>query len=229
MCLVVRILVIEDYAPIRDSIVACLRELGFVVSEAGDGEKGLWLAEHEPHDVIILDIMLPRIDGFTLLDRLRRKGNEALVLILTAKDDLDDRLLGLDSGADDYLTKPFALAELVSRINALIRRRHGFRNPVIHAGDIRIDLNKRKVWRGQSELKLTGREYSILEMLTLRRGQILSRTEIWDTVYDPEAELTSNSVDVHISQLRKKLHLDGVPPLIQTRRGLGYVLEIPIQ
>ena len=227
MGLSVRILVVEDYAPIRESIVICLRELGFVVAEADDGEKGLWLAEHESHDVIILDIMLPRMDGFEILDRLRKQGNEALVLILTAKDDLDDRLLGLDSGADDYLTKPFALAELVSRTRALIRRKHGFRSPSIHAGEIRIDLSTRKVWRGDFELKLTGREYSILELLAVRRGQIISRTEIWETVYDSEAELTSNSVDVHISQLRKKLHLDGSPPLIQTRRGLGYVLEIP--
>ena len=220
-----RVLVIEDYAPIRESVSARLRELGFSVSEAVDGEEGLWLAQHEPHDVIVLDIMLPKLDGLELLQRLRKGGKDALVLILTAKDELDDRIMGLDSGADDYLTKPFALAELVSRIKALLRRRHGFRHPTIEEGSIQIDLNTRKVMREGQELKLTGREYSILELLALRRGQILTRTEIWEAVYDPEAELTSNSVDVHISQLRKKLSVEGESALIQTRRGLGYVFE----
>lgn len=222
-----RVLVIEDYAPIRESIVARLRELGFSVTETSDGDEGLWLAQQEPHDVIILDIMLPQMNGFTLLRRLRDGGNEDLVLILTAKDDLEDRLLGLDSGADDYLTKPFALAELVARVNALIRRKHGSGNPTIHAGGVRIDLNTRKVWRDGHEIVLTGREYGILELLAVRAGQIISRTEIWNSVYDAAADLMSNSVDVHISQLRKKLHLEGEAPLIHTRRGLGYVFEIP--
>ncbi len=175
--------------------------------------------------MIILDVMLPKLDGLEVLRRLRHRGDDSLILILTARDAIDERVAGLDGGADDYLSKPFALAELVSRVKALIRRNRGLSHPTIQAGAVRIDLNTRKVWLAEQELRLTAREYAILEFLALRRGQILTRREIWEAVYDREAELTSNSVDVHISQLRKKLDLDGKPSLIQTRRGLGYVFE----
>ena len=168
-----RILVIDDYAPIRESIAERLRELGFAVTEAADGEEGLWRAQQETYDVIVLDIMLPELDGFTLLARLRESSSDAFVLIVTAKDELEDRLNGLDMGADDYLTKPFALEELVSRVRALVRRKYGSRKPAIEVGSVSIDLNHKKVWVGGREVILTGREYGILELLIVRAGQIV--------------------------------------------------------
>ena len=173
---------IEDYAPIRESVVCCLRDLGFIVAEAADGEEGLWLALQESYEVIVLDVMLPIVDGLEVLRRLRELGSDSLILILTARDELGDRLRGLDGGADDYSGKPFALAELASRVKALIRRKHGYSRPTIRAGAVRIDLNTRKVWLGESELRMTAREYSILELLALKRGQILTRQEIWEAV-----------------------------------------------
>jgi DNA-binding response OmpR family regulator len=217
----VRILLIEDYPPVRDAVSEGLTELGFAVDQAGDGEEGLWLAESNPYDVVILDIMLPKLDGLALLKRLRAKGSRLAVLLLTAKDTVADRVTGLDLGADDYLVKPFAFAELVARVRALIRRRYDTSSPILVVDDLELDTIKRLARRAGAALSLSAREYALLEYLAMRAGELVTRTDIWEHVYDFQSEATSNVVDVYIGYLRKKL---GGPPIIHTRRGHGYVL-----
>ena len=202
-----------------------LRESGYAVDITGDGEEGLWYAESNTYDAIILDIMLPGIDGLTILRRLREKGCGTPVLFLTARTAVEDRVDGIDAGADDYLTKPFAFEELLSRVRALVRRVYQQRRPDIEIGDLRIDTVRRTVERSGRAISLTPREYSILEYLARRTGEVVSRTEIWEHVYDFHSEATSNVVDVHISYLRKKIDEGAAKPLIHTRRGEGYVLE----
>src|SRR5688572_9218057 len=164
-----RILVIEDYAPLRKAIAQGLREASFAVDTAGDGEEGLWYATTREYDAVVLDLMLPRLDGWTVLERMRKAESDALVIILTARDALGDRVSGINSGADDYLVKPFAFEELLARIRALVRRKYAVRSPVIRIADLEIDTAARKVRRGGRLLDLTAREYSLLEMLALRR------------------------------------------------------------
>ena len=218
-----RALVVEDYAPVRDAVQEGLTEAGFAVDAAANGEDGLWFAEQHPYDVVVLDIMLPKLDGLEVLRRLRAKGIAHPVLLLTAKDTVEDRVTGLDLGADDYLVKPFAFAELLARVRALVRRRYATTNPVLAIGDLAIDTAKRSVARGGTAIVLSAREYALLEYLAVRTGEIVTRTEIWDHVYDFRSEAQSNVVDVYIGYLRKKL---GQPSLIHTRRGLGYVLGL---
>jgi DNA-binding response OmpR family regulator len=220
----VRALVIEDYRPVRAAVAGGLRESGFAVDEAADGEEGLWLAESNPYDVMVLDLMLPKLDGTALLERLRQAGNRVPVLVLTARDALDDRVKGLDLGADDYLVKPFALTELLARVRALVRRRYDAASPLLRVADLEVDTVKRAVRRGGQPIDLSAREYALLEYLAARAGQVVTRTEIWEHVYDFNSEAQSNVVDVYIGYLRKKLERPGAPPLIRTRRGQGYVL-----
>ena len=217
----VRALVIEDYAPIRDAVSEGLTEHGFAVDAAKDGAEGWWFAEANPYDVVVLDIMLPKLDGLTLLQRLRAKGERVAVLLLTAKDTVDDRVRGLDLGADDYLVKPFAFAELVARVRALVRRRYDVRDPTLRIDDLAIDTVARTVRRADKDIPLSPREYALLEYLAIRAGELVTRTEIWEHVYDFNSDATSNVVDVYVGYLRKKL---GGPALIHTRRGFGYVL-----
>ena len=222
-----RLLLVEDYPPLRRSIAKGLREAGYAVDATGDGEEGLWYASSGEHDVIVLDLMLPKVDGLTILRRLREKGSPAHVLILTAKDTVDDRVRGLELGADDYLVKPFAFDELLARVRALVRRKYEAKSPVIAVGDLEMDTRARAVRRGGRAIGLTAREYALLEFLALRAGQVVTRTDIWEHVYDFAAEPNSNVIDVYVARLRKKLELDGRPPLIHTRRGIGYVLGGP--
>ena len=219
--LAVRALVIEDYAPIRDAVSEGLTEHGFAVDAAKDGAEGWWFAEANPYDVVVLDIMLPKLDGLTLLQRLRAKGERVAVLLLTAKDTVDDRVRGLDLGADDYLVKPFAFAELVARVRALVRRRYDVRDPTLRIDDLAIDTVARTVRRADKDIPLSPREYALLEYHAIRAGELVTRTEIWEHVYDFNSDATSNVVDVYVGYLRKKL---GGPALIHTRRGFGYVL-----
>jgi DNA-binding response OmpR family regulator len=216
-----RVLVVEDNMPMRLAVSEGLEEHGFAVDAASDGEDGLWHAESNPYDVIVLDIMLPKLDGLSLLDQLRARGSQVPVLLLTAKDEVRDRVSGLDRGADDYLVKPFVFAELVARIRALIRRRYDTRSPILKIEDLEIDTAKRLVRRGGVATALSAREYALLEYLALRAGELVSRTDIWEHVYDFRSDATSNVVDVYIGYLRKKL---GSPGMIHTRRGQGYVL-----
>ncbi|HEU0035875.1 MAG TPA: response regulator transcription factor [Kofleriaceae bacterium] len=221
-----RVLVVEDYAPVRTAVASGLVDHGYAVDTANDGEQGLWLAECNPYDVIVLDLMLPKLDGMTVLQRLRAEGARAAVLVLTARDGLDDRVRGLDLGADDYLVKPFAFAELVARVRALVRRRYERTDPVIRIGDVDIDTGRREVRRGGETIVLSAREYALLEYLAVRAGQVVTRTEIWEHVYDFRSDAHSNVVDVYIGYLRKKLERDGAPKLIHTRRGQGYLLGL---
>jgi len=219
-----RILVIEDFGPLRRSLAQGLREAGFAVDTTGDGHEGLWYATTNDYDVIILDLMLPGIDGLKILKKIRSQGRKTHVLILTARDKIEDRVTGLDQGADDYLVKPFSLEELLARVRALVRRSYQQKNPVIRIKDLRIDLATQKVWRGKQQIMLTPREYALLEYLAMRAGQTVSRTDIWEHLYEFNSTASSNVVDVYIGYLRKKIEQPGKPPLIHTIRGRGYLL-----
>lgn len=218
-------LFVEDYKPLRNSVAKAIREIGWAVDVAADGEEGCWFAVHHPYDVIVLDLMLPKISGLEILRQLRTNENSTPVLILTAKDAIEDRMKGLDAGADDYLVKPFFVGELLSRLRALIRRSYKQEDPVLRVGNLSIDTNTRAVRRNGNTIELTAREYALLEYLARREGHLVTRTAIWDHVYEYTGGSGSNVVDVYVGYLRKKLHLPNMPPLIHTKRGQGYVLQ----
>lgn len=218
------VLVVEDYAPLREAVVQGLREAGYAVDAAADGDEGLWAVEALNPDVLVLDLMLPKLDGLALLARMRQQGHPVRVLILTAKDAVDDRVRGLNLGADDYLVKPFAFAELLARVAALVRRRYDQTSPVLRVGDLVLDTIARTAQRGPRPLDLTAQEYQLLAFLVHRAGAVVTRAEIVEHLYDFAAEPESNVVDVYVGYLRRKLELAGEPRLIHTRRGLGYQL-----
>ena len=219
------LLFIEDSIRLQTSVGRGLRKAGYAVDVAGDGNEGLWLAESNEYDTIILDLMLPGLDGLSLLSRLRARQNAAHVLILTAKDTVENRVTGLQTGADDYLIKPFAFEELLARVQALCRRSYRRKNPRIAIDDLEIDTAARVAVRQGKTIDLTPREFMLLEYLALRWGQVVSRTEIEAHIYPESAELMSNTVDSAICMLRKKINPAGTSPLIHTRRGMGYVIE----
>jgi two-component system, OmpR family, copper resistance phosphate regulon response regulator CusR len=220
-----KVLVVEDNEPLRKAISQRLRESGFAVDETGDGPEGLWLATENKYTVAILDLMLPGLDGIDLLKKMRKQNDETSVLIITARDQVGDRVAGLDAGADDYLVKPFALEELLARVRALTRRKHSVKNPILKVGDLEIDTRRRSASRGGREIELTAREYSLLELLALRAGEVVSRAEIWEQLYDFNQDPESNVVDVFVAYLRRKIESEDKPKLIHTRRGMGYILE----
>lgn len=222
-----RVLLIEDSKRLHTYIAKGLRQHGFAVDIAADGEEGLFQAESGDHDIIILDLMLPKMDGLSLLRNLRSQGINTHVLILTAKDTVDDRVQGLDDGADDYLTKPFALKELLARIQALLRRSYGVKAPRLVFGDLELDLTTRIASKSGKALELRPREYSLLEFFALKSGQVVSRAEIERHIYDERVSPMSNVVDSAICSLRKIIDTQGQASFIQTRRGLGYVFEEP--
>jgi DNA-binding response OmpR family regulator len=222
-----RLLVIEDYKPLLESLEQGLREAGFAVDVTADGQEGLWYALGNEYDVIVLDLMLPGLDGLSILKRLRAEKKESHVLILTAKDTLEDRIKGLNLGADDYLVKPFAFAELLARVRALVRRCYQQKNTDIVVEDLRVDLNTQQAFRADHAVQLTPREYALLEYLALRRGDVISRQDIWEHLYEFNASASSNVVDVYVGYLRKKLDIEGRPNLIHTVRGRGYRLGMP--
>ncbi len=219
-----RILVVEDYRPLREGLERGLRAAGYAVDAAADGEQGLLLAESDAYDVIVLDLMLPRLDGLSLLRKIRAKGVDSAVLILTARDTLEDRVKGLDVGSDDYLVKPFEFEELLARVRALLRRRYSKQNPVITIGDMAVNTVTRVVRRGESVIELTAREYALLEFLALRAGELVTRSSIWEHLWELYADARSNVVDVYVGYLRRKLEATGGTRLIHTRRGQGYML-----
>jgi DNA-binding response OmpR family regulator len=223
-----RLLVVEDYKPLQQSLVQGLREAGFAVDVTGDGKEGLWYAVHNDYDVIILDLMLPGMDGLEILQKIRKEGRQAHVLILTAKDALEDKVKGLNLGADDYLIKPFAFEELLARIRALVRRGYHHKHSQAVIGDLRIDFNTQRVFRSEQEVLLTPREYALLEYLVMRTGEVVSRTDIWEHVYEFNSSASSNVVDVYVGYLRKKLEYADAPNLIQTIRGRGYMIGEPV-
>lgn len=222
-----KILLIEDSVRLQKSIGLALKKSGYAVDVAGDGEQGLWMAESGSYDVMILDLMLPKMDGLTLLKHVRREGMDTHVLILTAKDAVGDRVHGLEVGADDYLTKPFSLDELLARVAALIRRSYGQKNPEQCIGNLVLDLNRHEVRVGAKALPLAPREYKVLELLCLRAGELVGRSEIEDHIYEEALDIFSNVIDSTISILRKKMAESGCEAKIITRRGQGYMLEVP--
>ncbi len=222
-----RILLVEDSPRLQRNIAMALRRSGYAVDTAADGEEGLWLAESHDYDAIVLDIMLPKRDGLDVLRTLRARGRAAHVLLLTARDTVADRVTGLQSGADDYLVKPFALEELLARVQALCRRAYGTKQPRLTAGDLEIDSAAHTVRRAGLLIELTAREYHLLEYLARRLGEVVSRSDIEAHIYDGQVDPMSNVVDSAVCSLRKKIAVTGATaPLIHTRRGLGYVLGV---
>jgi DNA-binding response OmpR family regulator len=219
-----RLLVVEDYAVLRRSLVKGLSEAGFAVDATGDGEEGLWYARDRAFDVIILDLMLPGMDGRDILRTLRRESVQTPVLVLTARDAVEDRVAGLRLGADDYLVKPFAFDELLARVHALIRRAYDAKAPVLRVADLEINRQERSVRRAGRAVNLTAREYDVLELLALRAGQVVSRADIEGHLYSFDTEPSSNVIEVLIRRLRVKLEAGGRPRLLHTRTGAGYVL-----
>jgi DNA-binding response OmpR family regulator len=220
-----RILLIEDYKQMVRALKKGLEEEGFAVDVALDGEEGGYKAETAEYDVIILDLMLPKEDGLSLLKRWRNKGLKSHVLVLTARSSIEDKVTGLDLGADDYMTKPFQLEELLARLRALIRRGHNVKDPIIRIHDMELDTNARTVKRSGRSIHLTPREYALLEFLSFHRGKVVTRSMIWEHLYDEHDENTSNVVDVYIRYLRNKIDKDFSPALIMTRWGEGYMLR----
>ena len=219
-----RALVIEDYPPLRTAVAQALVSDGFAVDVSGDGEEGAWYALGAPYDVIILDLGLPGLDGLEILRRLRAGGGQAHVLIVTARDRVEDRCAGLDAGADDYLVKPFAIPELRSRVRALVRRAYQRKDPCLRVGDLEIDTGTRTVRRGGAVLDLTGREWTLLEFLALRAGEVVTREQIRSHLYEFRSEAASNVIDVYMGYLRRKIEREDLPRLLHTRRGHGFIL-----
>ena len=223
---VARVLLTEDEERMAALVAEALREDGHEVEVTHDGTSALDLARHGAYEVLVLDVMLPDVDGFTVCRELRKSGVRSAVLMLTARDSVEDRVQGLDVGADDYLVKPFAVAELRARVRALARRPGGLHGSEIHVGDLVLDPLKREVKRGGRRLDLTAREYGFLSFLMRHEGETLTRAEILDGVWGEGSEPYGNVVDLYIHYLRTKTEQHG-PRLIQTVRGLGYVLREP--
>lgn len=220
-----RVLLVEDHKPLQRALKQGLVEEGFAVDIASDGDEGDFKARSAEYDVIILDLMLPHADGLSLLQGWRKSGLTTHVLILTARSSIEDKVRGLDLGADDYLTKPFEFGELLARLRALIRRGHQVKNPVLRICDLEIDTSSRTVKRAKQNIHLTPREYALLEFLAFHRGKVVTRSMIWEHLYDERDENTSNVVDVYIRYLRNKIDKGFDPALILTRWGEGYQLR----
>ena len=218
------VLIIDDEEVLQDVLTSLLRREGYTTFSARSGEEGLTLLDNEEIDLVLLDLMLPGISGLELLQRLRNGGSDSPVLILTARNEVSDRIAGLDSGADDYLTKPFVMAELLARVRALARRRGSTRNPILVVGDMELDTATRTVRRGNRDVELSPREYMLLRYLADRPEEVVSRDDIWEHVYDFNSDCQSNVVDVYIGYLRKKLEASGESRIIHTRRGHGYYI-----
>jgi two-component system OmpR family response regulator len=215
-----RLLVVEDEADLLASLAKALREEGYAVDTAADGEDGLDKAQSLDYDAVVLDVMLPRLDGWQILDRLR-ESKKTPVLMLTARDAPPDRVRGLDGGADDYVVKPFDLDELLARLRALIRRAAGQTRNVVEIGDVVVATDARRVTRAGRPMALTAREYALVEFLALHRGRVVTRTELYEHLFDEDEDTLSNLLDVHVSNVRKKLGAG----FITTHRGHGYSIE----
>ena len=219
-----RILVLEDYPPLKNNICECLTEEGYAVDSSACGEEGLWFANNHEYDVILLDIMLPKINGLDILKHIRNRGNLVPVILISARDTVAQRIEGLECGADDYLIKPFALEELVARVRAQIRRQHHKKSPLITAGDIVIDTSTKTVSRAGHDIPLTRREYNLLECFAFKKDEVISRDYIARHAYEDYEGGSSNVVDVYVGYLRKKLNVHNLPNALETRRGHGYIL-----
>ena len=223
-----RILIVEDDVKIASFIEKGLQQAGYAVDHVADGESGLDMAGINPYDAAVVDIMLPKLDGLSLIEEMRQLGIEIPVIILSAKRSVDDRIRGLKAGGDDYLTKPFSFSELLVRVQALLRRASKSSSPVrFTAGDLHVDLLTRQVFRGDKEIELQPREFSLLEYLLRNKGNVLSKTMIMEHVWDYHFDPQTNVVDVLVSRLRSKIDRDFDTKLLHTLRGVGYVLKDP--
>jgi DNA-binding response OmpR family regulator len=220
-----KLLLVEDEAKLARSLRAALGRSGHVVDVAADGEAALDFATVYSYDLVLLDVMLPRLDGYEVLRRLRERGNAAPVLMLTAREDVSSKVRGLDTGADDYLTKPFELEELLARVRALLRRRGPERSAILAAADLVLDPATKSVTRADQRLFLTAREYQLLEFFLRNKGRVLSREVIYEHVWSSDFSGTLKIVDVYVNYLRSKIDRAFRPKLLQTVRGLGYVLR----
>ena len=221
----VRVLVIEDEAKLAEVVARGLREEGYAADIAGGGEDALWMAQAAGYDAILLDVMLPGADGFEICRRLRELGVWSPVLMLTARDAVEDRVHGLDAGADDYLIKPFSFEELLARLRALVRRAPAARPAVVEVGDLRLDPAARRAWRGEVELDLSAKEFALLELFMRRPGKVLTRSELLDGAWDIAFERRSNIVDVYMGYLRSKVDKPFDSDSLETVRGVGYRLR----
>jgi DNA-binding response OmpR family regulator len=219
-----RILVADDDAKAAGLVVQGLKAEGYAVDLARDGDEAAWLAETHPYDVLVFDVMMPGKDGFTAVRYLRRKGINTPVIFLTARGEVEDRIRGLDAGGDDYLVKPFSLAELQARLRAVLRRQRPQLSNVMRVGDLELDLISRKVRRAGQEIELTNREFALLEFLCLNSPKPVSRMAIVEHVWDQHFDSQTNVVNVYINYLRKKIDLPGMKPLLHTTRGVGFAL-----
>lgn len=221
-----RILVVEDDQMLREAVVAVLREGEYSIEETGTGDEGLYLAEQGVHDLLILDIMLPEINGLDIVKRVREQGNTVPILLLTAKDSVADKVMGLNRGADDYLVKPFAVPELLARVRALLRRKGmAGKEGELCCGKVFVNPNLKEGFVGESPLQLTSKEYELLEYLILNQARILSREQVFDRIWGFESATAIGIVDLYIHYLRKKMAPYGVDTLIQTVRGAGFMLK----
>jgi two-component system response regulator PhoP len=218
----VRLLLVEDEAPLREALGAQLRDAGFVVDAAADGEEGLHYGLDYPVDLAIIDLGLPRLPGMTVIERLRAAGKAYPILILTARDRWQDKVAGLQAGADDYVTKPFHTEEIVARVQALLRRAAGSADPVLRGGPIELDTRTQRVRVAGQEIELTSYEYKVLEHLMLSAGKIVTKSELTDRLYDEDLERDSNVIEVFVGRLRRKLDPDNSLRPIETLRGRGY-------
>jgi two-component system OmpR family response regulator len=216
-----RVLIVEDEEELAETVRKAFVEDGFSVDVAADGESGLFNAQSWAYDAIILDLMLPRMGGFDVLKKVRAKSTTP-VLILTARDGVDDKVKGLNTGADDYLTKPFQLTELIARVRALVRRSAGKPSPILKVGDLEIDTVARLIRRKGKAVELTPKEFALAEFMALHRGELVTRTMIYDHLYDETDDTLSNVLDVYVSNLRRKLGKN----FIETRRNQGYILGV---
>ncbi|NQU70555.1 MAG: response regulator transcription factor [Rhodospirillales bacterium] len=216
-----RVLVVEDDPDLARQIADALIEADYVVDVAHDGEEGHFLGDTEPYDAVVLDLGLPKIDGITVLERWRRAGRDMPVLILTVRDQWREKVAGFDAGADDYVTKPFQLEEVLARIRALIRRASGNASPIMTFGSLSIDTSSARVTVDGSAVKLTGHEYKLISYMAHHAGKVISRTELTEHVYDQDFDLDSNTIEVFVGRIRRKLSIDA----IETVRGLGYRLR----
>lgn len=218
-----RVLVVEDDKDLNRQISDALSDAGYAVDKAFDGEEGHFLGDTEPYDAVVLDIGLPQMDGISVLERWRRDGRAMPVLILTARDRWSDKVSGIDAGADDYVTKPFHIEEILARLRALIRRAAGHASPEIYCGPLRLDTKSSKADLNGVPLKLTSHEYRLLAYLIHHKDRVVSRTELVEHLYDQDFDRDSNTIEVFVGRLRKKLGID----LIETVRGMGYRLHDP--
>jgi len=223
----VKILIVEDEQKTGDYLKQGLSEAGFVVDLMRDGVDGMHLALTDDYDLVVLDVMLPRLDGWKVLRGIREGGKQMPVLFLTARDQVEDRVKGLELGADDYLVKPFAFSELLARVRTLLRRGKSKDFESLHAADLELDMMRRRVTRAGKRIDLTAKEFALLELLLRRQGEVLPRSLIASQVWDMNFDSDTNVIEVAMRRLRAKIDDDFEPKLIRTLRGMGYVLEIP--